>query len=313
MRRGESPVAAFDRADVDSVIGCLVVILRINRLAGAGANGQAAAMSRTSTRTRPTSHRSPREYYTASSSEPLVVSLRPANDHAAMRRAAAAHGWRTIALSPWKIAVQADAASRAALRMALAADIVIATSPAAVGAARTLATLRIRRGQIFCAVGSATAASLRRAGVAEVLSPERMDSEGLLALPALDAVRGRTVGVLTAPGGRDLIAPTLRERGAAVLRADVYVREPIVLSPTSLARLRAFDGPLLLPVSSGEALQRVFGHAPSDIAARLRGARVLAASARLAALAQTLGCGDVRIAAGPRPAQLLAAAETRSG
>jgi uroporphyrinogen-III synthase len=266
-------------------------------------------MSRTGT----TARRSPREYYTAPGAVPLVVSLRPANDHAAMRRAAAAHGWRVIALSPWKIVVRADAATRASLRTALAADIVIATSPAAVRAARTLSPLRARRGQIFCAVGSATAVALRRAGVSNVLSPERMDSDGLLALPALRAVQGRTVGLLTAPGGRDLIAPTLLERGALVQRADVYTREVVALSPASLARLRAFDGPLLLPVSSGEALQRVFEAAPDDLVLRLRGAGVLAASERLAALARTLGCDDVRIATGPRPAQLLAAVETRSG
>ncbi|NOT88317.1 MAG: uroporphyrinogen-III synthase [Lysobacter sp.] len=264
-------------------------------------------------RTGPTTRRSPREYYTACSAAPLVVSLRPANDHAAMRRAAAAHGWRVAALSPWKIAVQTDTATRATLRAALAADIVIATSPAAVRAAVALSALRARRGQLFCAVGSATAAALRRAGVADVLSPERMDSDGLLALSALRVVHGRTIGLLTAPGGRDLIAPTLRERGAQVQRADVYARERIALSPASLARLRAFDGPLLLPVSSGEALQQVFEQAPTDIAVRLRDARVLAASERLAALARTLGCDDVRIAAGPRPAQLLAAATTRSG
>ena len=264
-------------------------------------------------RTGSTARRSPREYYTARSEAPLVVSLRPANDHAAMRRAAAAHGWRVVALSPWKIVVQTGAATRASLRKALTADIVIATSPAAVRAARTLSELQTRRGQIFCAVGSATAAALRRAGVADVLAPERMDSDGLLALPALRVVHGRTIGLLTAPGGRDLIAPTLRERGAKVQRADVYDRERVVLSPASLARLRAFDGPLLLPVSSGEALQRVFEAAPEDIALRLRGARVLAASERLAAVARTLGCDDVRIATGPRPAQLLAAAATRSG
>jgi uroporphyrinogen-III synthase len=89
-------------------------------------------------RTGSTAQRIPREYYTAYGAAPLVVSLRPANDHAAMRRAAAAHGWRVIALSPWKIVVQADATTRASLRTALAADIVIATSPAAVRAARTL-------------------------------------------------------------------------------------------------------------------------------------------------------------------------------
>lgn len=265
------------------------------------------------TRTGSSAHRSPREYYTAPCAMPLVVSLRPANDHAVMRRAAAAHRWRVVALSPWKIAVQTDAATRASLRTALMADIVIATSPAAVRAAGALSPLRARRGQIFCAVGSATAAALRRAGVADVLSPERMDSDGLLALPALHAVHGRAIGLLTAPGGRDLIAPTLRERGAQVQRADVYDRELVALSAASLARMRAFDGPLLLPVSSGEALQRVFEAAPDDLVLRLRGARVLAASERLAALARTLGCDDVRIATGPRPAQLLAAAATRSG
>jgi uroporphyrinogen-III synthase len=254
------------------------------------------------------SRRSPREYYTSPAATPLVVSLRPANDHAAMRRAAAVYGLRVLALSPWTIVAQDGPVTRRALRDALAADIVIATSPAAVRAATTLATLRARRGQTYCAVGSATAAALRRAGIAEVHSPERMDSEGLLALPVLRGVRGRAVGLLTAPGGRDRIEPMLRKQGARVLRADVYAREAVALAAVSLARLRAFDGPLLLPVSSGEALQRVLDGVPADLAVRLRGACVLAASARLAALARAAGCRDVRIAAGPRPAQLLAAA-----
>lgn len=254
----------------------------------------------------------PREYYTASTPvPPLVVSLRPANDHATMRRAAAAFGLRVLALSPWKIAIRDDAATRAALYTALRGDLVIVTSPAAVRAAAALTRLETGRDQVFCAVGSATAAMLRRAGVASVLSPERMDSEGLLAMQALRTVNGRDVGLLTAPGGRDRIAPSLRERGARVHRADVYARETIPLSRASLARLRAYDGPLLLPVSSGEALQQVLETAPHDVAARLLTARVLAASTRLAALARAQGCEDVTVAAGPRPAQLLAAAFAR--
>jgi uroporphyrinogen-III synthase len=230
-----------------------------------------------------------------------------------MRRAASAHGLHVLALSPWRIAVRDNIATRDALRSVLTANIVIVASPAAARAAATLAPLHARRGQVFYAIGATTATTLRRMDRLDVLSPERMDSEGLLALPALQDLRGRDIGLITAPGGRDLIAPTLRERGAQVLRADVYARETIALSPTSLARLRAFDGPLLLPVSSGEALQRVFDIAPPDIAARLRGAHVIVASARLSALATTLGCGIVQIATGPRPAQLLAAATTRSG
>lgn len=268
-------------------------------------NSQAGNMRKTE----PRPHRNPGEHVTA----PRVLSLRPVNDHASMRRAAAAHGLRVLALSPWRIAVHDDDATRDALRLALAADSVIVTSPAAARAAASMTPLRARRGQVFYAIGAATATALRRMDALDVSSPDRMDSEGLLALPALQGIRGRAIGLLTAPGGRDLIAPTLRARGAQVHRADVYSREIVALSPASLARLRAFDGPLLLPVSSGEALQRVFDRAPPDIAARLRGAQVLAASERLAALAQTLGCRVVQIAAGPRPAQLLAAALPRSG
>ena len=230
-----------------------------------------------------------------------------------MRRAAAVHGLRVLALSPWRIANRDDITTRDALRMALAAQIVIVTSPAAARAAAALAPLQARHGQVFYAIGNTTATTLRRMDVVDVLSPARMDSEGLLALPALRDVHDRDIGLLTAPGGRNRIAPDLDARGARVHRADVYSRETIALSPASLARLRAFDGPLLLPVSSGDALQRVFDQAPPDIAARLRGARVIAASARLAALAHTLGCNAVQIAAGPQPAQLLAAATTRSG
>ncbi len=258
-------------------------------------------------RTGPTTPRSERrEDYTP----PIVVSLRPANDHTAMRRAAAAHGLRVVALSPWRIAARDDIATRDALHAALTAGIVIVTSPAAVRAAAVLAPLRAQRGQVFYAIGTTTATTLRRMDIDEVCVPVRMDSEGVLALPALRDVRGLNIGLITAPGGRNRIGPDLQASGARVHRADVYAREPIALSSASIARLRAFAGPLLLPVSSGEALIAVLTAAPADIAARLRGAAVVAASERLAALAHEAGCSDVRIAAGPRPAQLLAAAFT---
>lgn len=238
----------------------------------------------------------------------VVVSLRPAGDHAPMRRAAAAHGWRVVALSPWRIAARDDGDTLAALSQALRADVIIATSPAAVRALRAHAVLHAPHARAWCAVGTATAAALRRAGVPHVHVPERMDSEGLLALDVLADVRGRTVGVLTAPGGRDRIVPALRERGAEVVRANVYAREPIAPDARTLARLRAAPAPWLLPVSSAEALERALAAVPDDLRERLCTATVLAASERIATLARTLGCTDIRVATGPRPAQLLAAA-----
>jgi uroporphyrinogen-III synthase len=238
-----------------------------------------------------------------------VISLRPRGEHDALRRAAARRGLRVIALSPWRLVPVADAATRAALRAALDADVVVFTSPAAVRAARALRTLRARRGQAWCAVGSGTAAALRRAGIARVQTPDRMDSEGLLALPELNAVRGVRIGVVTAPGGRDRLVPGLVERGAQVVRADVYRREPLPPAPRAVAALRALDAPAWLALSSGEALAHLLTALPADAAAILRRARVVAASDRLAAMARNAGFTRVARAAGPRPRDLVAAVQ----
>lgn len=238
-----------------------------------------------------------------------VISLRPRGEHAALRRAASRHGAGLIALSPWRLQTRDSEDSRAALREALGADCIVVTSPAAVRAAMQLRVLRPRRGQHWCAVGAGTAAALRRAGIGEVLAPSRMDSEGLLALPALQQLDGERVGLLTAPGGRGALVPALQARGAQVLRADVYERVSIPLSPTALASLNATTAPLSLALSSGEALQRVLDALPDDLRGRVRQARVLAASERLATLARAHGFVDIAVARGPRPAQLLAVAE----
>jgi uroporphyrinogen-III synthase len=235
-----------------------------------------------------------------------VISLRPRGEHAALRRAAARHGLRVLALSPWRLVPLDDPPTRRGLRSALAADVVIFTSPAAVRAARALRRLRARRGQIWCAVGSGTAAALRRAGVVDVQVPTRMDSEGLLALPALIDVDGRSIGVVTAPGGRDRLLPSLQARGARVHRADVYRRDPLAPTTHAINALRAMDAPAWLALSSGEALTHVLASLPADAAANLRRAAVVAASDRLADLARAEGFTPVLRAAGPRPRDLVA-------
>ena len=244
-----------------------------------------------------------------------VISLRPVGGHDALRRAAAEHGARVIALSPWRLASRDDAATRAALRTALSAPRVVFTSPAAVRAARALRTLRARRPQDWYAVGTSTAAALRHAGVFDdIATPVSMDSEGLLALTTLRDVRGRQIGLVTAPGGRDRIAAVLRRRGARVLRADVYARVAVAPSPRVVVRLRALDvASLLLALSSGEALERTLDALPGDLVAMLRPVRVVAASARLAALARGRGFRDIVIADSARPRALIDAAVAGRG
>lgn len=237
------------------------------------------------------------------------MSLRPQGQHHGLRRAAAAHGARLLALSPWRLRPCDDDAAKTALAAALAADRIVFTSPAAVRAAGRLSPLRAADpDQCWLAVGAGSARALRRAGIVEVHAPHRMDSEGLLALPQLQSITGLDVGLVTAPGGRGEIANRIRARGARLHRADVYRREPVRLSGRACQALLRTDDELWLALSSGEALQRLWPQLSDPARTRLLQARVVVASARLAALARTFGFHAPVIAASARPADLIAAA-----
>ena len=240
-----------------------------------------------------------------------VTSLRPQGGHEALRRAAAAQGAGLIALSPWRIQPRTDEPARQALGTALAASRVVFTSPAAVTAAAGLLPLRRADAQEWIAVGSGTARALGRVGIEGVVCPSRMDSEGLLALPALQEVSELPVGLVTAPGGRDALSRTLMLRGARLLRADVYAREPVRLSSSSLRKLLALQVPAVLLISSQGALRQVLETAPVNAAATLRSLPAVAASARLQEVARQEGFVDPFLSEGPLPAQMIAAASRR--
>jgi uroporphyrinogen-III synthase len=236
-----------------------------------------------------------------------VISLRPVGQHAPLHHAAAAFGARMLTLSPWRLQQRDDAEARDILRAALQCERVLFTSQAAVRAAAALQPLCQQPGQRWLAVGNGTARALAIAGVDGVRVPLRMDSEGLLQSDELRDVATRRIGLVTAPGGRDLLAPRLHARGAEIVRADVYARVPIPLSSRAVATLAGLDVPRWLALSSGGALSLVLPQLPDAARERLLGARVAASSARLVALARSLGFASVVEAAGPGPRELLAA------
>src|SRR5579885_3153962 len=141
-----------------------------------------------------------------------------------------------------RCAIENPQAARAALREALRGDCVIFTSPAAVRFAAKLLPLRTRARAI--APGAGTAAALRRAGLAEIAVPARADSEGVLALPELLHARGKRIGVIGAPGGRELLQRELAARGAEVRLAQVYRRLPPRLDRRHVAALTRGRAPL---------------------------------------------------------------------
>lgn len=235
-----------------------------------------------------------------------AVSLRPVGAHDGVRRAARARGAALLACSPLRLVACPE--NRDALRTALAAPLVVFTSPAAVQFAARLTALRPAAGARWHAVGAGTAHALAKAGVGDVSTPHRMDSEGLLELPALARIAGRRIGLVTAPGGRGLIADTLAARGATVLRADAYRRETVTLAGRRLASLAELPpARTALLVSSGEAFDAFCAQLTDALRQCLPAATVVASSARLADKAKGRGFERIALASSARPADLFAA------
>jgi uroporphyrinogen-III synthase len=75
------------------------------------------------------------------------------------------------------------------------------------------------------AIGEATAEALRNSGFAEVISPlQGQDSEGLLAHPQLQSIKGENIIVFRGQGGRERLREGLVALGARVEYAECYRR-----------------------------------------------------------------------------------------
>lgn len=91
---------------------------------------------------------------------------------------------------------------------------------------------------VCISIGPGTAAALRtRNPDLKIEVPERTDSEGLLALDALQNIKGQRWLIVTGRDGRDLIPKTLKTRGADVGVIEVYERLPACPETADLANV----------------------------------------------------------------------------
>ena len=234
-----------------------------------------------------------------------VISTRPLGQHGGVRRSAAALGASVFALSTLRLQ-ETDA--RQSLPAVLRCPCIIVTSPAAVRFARSQLALSTARECQWLAVGAGTAAALGRAGIDRVMTPaSRADSEGLLALSPLQEVAGRRVGLITAPGGRGLLAAELARRGARVEVAEVYRREPMAVSSARLRALDRLPESTALLLTSAEALAPLWQAVDADSRAKLLSRPCVVPGERLGAHARALGFGCVLRAVNARPPEMLEA------
>ena len=90
-------------------------------------------------------------------------------------------------------------------------------------------------GMRVAGIGEATARALHAAGFEHVVAPrERHDSEALLAMPQMSAVRGERILIFRGEGGREHLRTVLETRGAWVRYVECYRRARPQADPASL-------------------------------------------------------------------------------
>lgn len=235
-----------------------------------------------------------------------IAITRPAGTGAGWARRVRAVGGTPLLLPGSSLrAVPDPTAVAKTLRAALAGDSLIFTSPAAVRFAAQLMPLRTRARVL--APGAGTLRALRRTGCGQAIAPAREDSEGILALPALQNVGGQRIGIIGAAGGRGLLARELAARGAIVTHVHVYQRVPARLGRRHAGALRqTVRQPLYVLLSSAEALANILAALPPDAHRTLLSGTAVVSSARIDEAARAAGFKRVLPAGSAHATDLLA-------
>jgi len=156
------------------------------------------------------------------------------------------------------------------------------------------------------AIGPGTVRRLGDSGITGVIVPEgRFDSEALLDLPAFQAgqIAGKNVLILRGNGGRELLAETLRVRGASVECVTCYHRSAPAdgTALMSLLRNNRLDA---VTLSSSEGLRNLLELLDTGSRERLLALPVFVPHQRIAEEARRLGLRRV-VLTGPADAGLV--------
>ncbi len=162
----------------------------------------------------------------------------------------------------------------------------------------------------IAAIGPTTRAAIEASGVAVAISSDRgFDSAQLLAHPALKDVRDKSIIIVRGESGRELLADTLKKRGADVGYLSAYRRE-IRLAPQD--EIDALDKRIrnntidCITVMSVETLKNLLQQLPLTSLEPLRQARLVAPGERVIQTAMELVPGILAImSSGPQTADML--------
>lgn len=149
-------------------------------------------------------------------------------------------------------------------------------------------------GLVAFAPGPGTAAALRALGIADVRMPTTtMDSDGLLALPELTAVAGKSIVVFRGGSGRDLLRDALLARGAKVIQVDCYRRARPASGAAGLLEAWREGRVDAVTITSSEGLANLWTMLDAEGRSRLAATPVFVPHPRIAEAARGIGLTKV--------------------
>lgn len=239
-----------------------------------------------------------------------VLVTRPAGQAGDLVAAIEAAGGRSIAFPVIEIAPRSAQEIAADLAARADPDIVIFISRNAVEHGLAWAG-----DGAIAAVGPATAAAIEAAArVVDICPAGGFDSESLLAEPALRDVRGKTVRIIRGNGGRELLATTLRERGAHVDYLEVYARRLPDYDPAEIEAVRrGLEGGEIdaIVVMSVESLHNLLALLPESCHAAFAKTRLVTPASRvIKEVADRLPGCPATLAEGPGAGEIVRAIAT---
>jgi len=230
-----------------------------------------------------------------------IVVTRPAHQAEGLCRRLAREGAEVIRFPVMEIAEPQDKTHLIALIDSLADfDLAIFISPNAVNRAIPLIDSRVEfpPDLLVAAVGQGSARALEKIGrPADIFPDQSFNSEALLALPELCEVEHKKIVIFRGEGGRELLANTLKERGAEVVYAECYRRIIPQFEISLLLNHWERDEIHIILVTSNEGLQNLYEMVAGPGRNNLLHTRLVVISQRMYALATKLGFTQAPIVA----------------
>lgn len=236
-----------------------------------------------------------------------VLVTRPRAQAADLITAIEAQGGRAICFPVIEIVPRGEADVIASAASLPRPDIVIFISRNAV-----VYGLQYANGALLGAIGPSTAAAIRDAGHTVDIAPrDGFNTESLLEEPALQDVTGRNILIVRGDDGRELLAKTLRQRGATVHYLSVYERALATASPELLAEVEGEwreDRINAITIMSVATLENLIALLPQWCRQQLESVPLVTPTARVIKVALDLYPASRPIlAAGPQAADMVQA------